>query len=200
MRISHIAARKAKLLMMMTAAEPAPPPPAAEEEATDARPEMVCFRNQTLALVRHYFELSSQYGRLPSLMGREFFRARVSHHAIPGFEEQAVFTRDVELCIARLSAEHQEIVTIMGLYHFTHEEVAQMLHISKTAIHQSFAEALDALAEIFLAAGILSDGRPDRRQRQVMNRPSPQDIAARRKLAPRVVSIDEEEVAMGAVG
>jgi hypothetical protein len=167
MRMSKIAARKAKLLLMQLS-QPAPAPPPGPEEI-DARPEMVCFRGQTLAIVRHYFELSSQLGRLPSLMGREFFRARVSHHAIPSFEEQVVFVRDVELSIAKLGAAQQEIVMILGLYHFTHEEVAHMLHISKAAVNLWFAEALDALSEIFLAAGLLNERRPDRRQRQVNN-------------------------------
>lgn len=165
MRMSKIAAHKAKLLLM-SVAEPAPAPEKPAEEL-DPRPEMLCFRGQTLAIVRHYFELSSQVGRLPSLMGREFFRARVSHHAIPSFEDQAVFVRDVELSIAKLNAEHQEIVMIAGLYDFTHDEVAAMLHISKAAVNIWFAEALDALSEIFLRAGILRESRPDRRQRQV---------------------------------
>jgi len=168
MRNSKIAAHKAKLLLMQPATSTAAPPP---QEERDPRPEMVCFRGQTLAMVRHYFELSAQHGRLPSLMGREFFRAKVSHHAIPSFEEQAVFVRDVELCIGRLSADHQEIILLAGMYNFTHDEVAGMLHTSKASIHAWFSEALDALAEIFLAAGLLSEGRPDRRQRQVTGRP-----------------------------
>ncbi len=166
MRTSQIAARKAKLLLMQ-AGDPAPAVEAAVEES-DPRPEMVCFRGQTLAMVHHYFELSSQLGRLPSLMGREFFRARISHHAVPSFEEQAVFVRDVELCIGKLNAEQQEIVMIAGLYDFSHEEIAEMLHISKAAVHVWFSEALDALSEIFLEAGLLSERRPDRRQRQAM--------------------------------
>ena len=172
MRSSQIAARKAKLLLMHCAEQPpaAAAPPA---ETPDSRPEMVCFRNQTLAMVRHYFELSSQVGRLPSLMGREFFRAKVSHHGIPSFEEHAVFVRDVELSIGKLNAEHQEIVTIAGLYHFSQDEIAAMLHISRAAVSEWFAEALDALAEIFLQAGLLSEEQPDRRQRQVMRTGAP---------------------------
>jgi Sigma-70, region 4 len=165
--MSKIAAHKAKLLLMR-AAEPAPAPEPDPEEI-DPRPEMVCFRSQTLAMVRHYFELSSQLGRLPSLMGREFFRARITHHAVPSFEDQAVFVRDIELSIAKLSAEHQEIVMICGLYDFSHEEIAGMLHISKASVKAWFAEALDALSEIFLAGGILRESRPDRHQRQVRN-------------------------------
>ncbi len=198
MRTSQLAARKARLLLLRSAA-PTPPPPAPPAEETDPRPEMVCFRSQTLAMVRHYFELSSQFGRLPSLMGREFFRAKVSHHAIPSFEEHAVFVRDIELCIGRLSAEHQEIVTIAGIYHFTHEEIAQMLHMSRSSVSVWFAEALDALSEIFLKARVLREARPDRRQRQVM-RGRPRTGAGPQRKRPRRVDFSaDEETALDAV-
>jgi DNA-directed RNA polymerase specialized sigma24 family protein len=169
MRTSQIAARRAKLLLLQVEAEAQKPAPQPIEP--DPRPEMVCFRGQTLAMVRHYFELSKQVGRLPSLMGREFFRAKVSHHAIPSFEDQAVFVRDVELCIGKLNAEHQEVIRLAGFFNFTQEEVAQMLHTTKASVSAWFAEALDALSEIFLHVGLLNEHRPDLRQRQVMRRP-----------------------------
>lgn len=145
---------------------------------TDPRPEMLCFRGQTLAIMRHFFEISSQMGRLPSLLGREFFRARVSHHAIPSFEEQAVFVRDVELCLERLSDAHAEMITLIGLYDFSREEIAGMLRYSRTWVSMRVAEALDSLSEIFLHAGILREDRPDRRQCQVGHRSLPPDVIA----------------------
>jgi hypothetical protein len=60
------------------------------DEAYNAKANAIFFRGQTLAIVRHFFEISCQIGRLPSILGREFFRARVSHHAIPSFEHQIV--------------------------------------------------------------------------------------------------------------
>ena len=143
----------------------------------DPRPEMLCFRGQTLAIMRHFFELSSQVGRLPSLLGREFFRAKVSHHAIPSFEEQAVFVRDVELCLARLRDDHAEMITFIGLYDFSRDEIAGMLRCTRAWVHQQVAQALDALSEIFLQAGVLREDRPDRRQCQVTDRSIPVDVA-----------------------
>lgn len=182
MRFSRIAARKAQLLLL-EAAEPSP----VVLEEIDPRPETLCFRGQTLAIVRHYFELSCQVGRLPSLLGREFFRARVSHHSIPSFEDQAVFNRDVELCLARLSDDHAEIITLVGLYDFSVDEVAEMLHRSTFGIRTWFCAALDALAEIFLQGGILSENRPDRRQRQAATSRVPADIAAGARKPPQSV-------------
>jgi len=144
----------------------------------DPRPETLCFRGQTLAIMRHFFELSCQVGRLSSLLGREFFRAKVSHHAIPSFEEQAVFVRDVEICLARLSDEHAEMITLIGLYDFSRDEIAAMLHCKAHWVSYQVARALDALTEIFLQAGVLNEGRPDRRQVQVSYRPLPPDVIA----------------------
>ena len=104
MRNYKLAARQAQLLLFQVN-EPAPE----ELPEIDPRPEMLCFRGQTFALVRHFFELSCQVGRLPSLLGRELFRSRVSHHAIPSFEEQVIFARDVELCLAKLTEDQGEI-------------------------------------------------------------------------------------------
>src|SRR4051794_3195495 len=90
----------------------------------DPEPDTICFRAQTIAIVRHFFEISSQMGRLPSILGREFFRAKVSHHAVPSFEDQAVFVHDVERCLMRLSDDHARMVMMVGLYDFSKEEVA----------------------------------------------------------------------------
>jgi Sigma-70, region 4 len=185
MRTYKLAAQKAQQLLLGSKQRP---PELPQGDEIDPRPEMLCFRGQTFALVRHFFELSCQVGRLPSILGRELFRARVSHHAIPSFEDQAVFNRDIELCLEKLNDDHAEIITLVGLYDFSHEEVAEMLRCSKAWIAQRFAEALDCLSEIFLEGGILSEDRPDRRQGQVTKRSIPGgNISGRKKPPARAV-------------
>lgn len=181
MRAYKRAANQAQLLLFQVS----DPLPAVSPEL-DPRPEMLCFRGQTFALVRHFFELSCQVGRLPSLLGRELFRSRVSHRAIPSFEEQVVFARDVEICLAKLSDDHAEIITLVGLYDFSHDEVAEMLRCSRAWVTQRFSEAIDSLSEILLHAGILSESRPDRRQCQVTDRSLPADVAPPKKPPSRV--------------
>ena len=84
MRFSKIASQRAHALFLQTVnSSPVAVPPSHGSSQIDPPPEMICYRSQALAIVRHFFELSSQMGRLPSLLGREFFRARVSHHAVP---------------------------------------------------------------------------------------------------------------------
>ena len=181
MRRSQRAAGKARLLLL--GKDPSEAPSATE--LLDPRPEMVCFRGQTLALVRHFFEISSQVGRISSLLGREFFRSRVTHHAIPSFEEQAVFARDIELCLGKLSNNQAGIITLMGLYDLSDEEVATMCHCSRRYVRDQFAEAVDCLSEIFLEVGLLRENHPDRKQRQSMDDGAPPDVVGFRRKPPR---------------
>jgi hypothetical protein len=70
------------------------------------------------------------------------------------------------------------MITLIGLYDFTHEEIGAMLHYSRTWVGMRAAEAMDSLSEIFLSAGILQEDRPDRRQSQVGDRSVPPDVVA----------------------
>lgn len=180
MRISRVAAHRAKALLQECREADA-------NAEIDPRPEMLCFRGQSLALVRHFFEISSQVGRVPSLLGREFFRSRVSHHAIPSFEEQAVFVRDVELCLQKLDEGQLEVLTLLGLYDYSCEEVSLTMHCSRTLVRMWFNQALDCLSEIFLAAGLLRENQPDRRQQQVAGAGVGGDEVGSRRKPPQSV-------------
>lgn len=133
-----------------------------DEEYDGERADLLFYRSQALGIVRHFFEIASQIGRLPSIMGREFFRAKVSHHAIPSFEEQAVFVLDVEAALARLNERDGELVALVGLFHYSMEDVARMLGRSRSYVAQHFADSVDQLAQIFLKTGLLKEDRPDR--------------------------------------
>jgi hypothetical protein len=136
------------------------------EEWDSERTDLEFFRAQTMAIIRHFFEIASQIGRLPSILGREFFRAKVSHHAIPSFEEQAVFVHDVERALNRLGECDAEIVALVGLFRFTLDDVAAMLGRSRSGVAKRYRNSIDHLAEIFLETKLLRDDRPDRRVRR----------------------------------
>ena len=163
---------------------------AAERKSTCTRPDALFFRAQTLAIVRHFFEISCQIGRLPSILGREFFRAKVSHHAIPSFEEQAVFVHDVERALARLNPQDAEVISLVGLYQYSLEEVATLLGRSRSFGGERFAESVDTLAEMFLDTGLLREDRPDRR----LQRFTADNAARAAELPPKkpVASVDAE--------
>lgn len=147
----------------------------ARENAIDfePEPETICYRGQTLAIVRHFFELSCQMGRLPSILGREFFRAKVSHHAIPSFEDQALFTHDVQQNLAKLNDDAVEVLTLVGLYDLTQEQAAQILHRSVSCINRRYGDAVAELTQLFLDSGLIRRTHPDRRQEQLKHRKLP---------------------------
>ena len=109
-------------------------------------------------------------GRLPSILGREFFRAKVSHHAIPSFEDQALFAHDVQKSLLKLKHEELEVITLIGLYGLTYDTAAEMLRLSTGCICARYLEAVARLTQIFLDAGVLRRERPDRRQLQMKGR------------------------------
>ena len=46
------------------------------------------YRGRTVAMLRRYMRYSMETGRLPSLLGREFFRAKVTSYTVVTFEDQ----------------------------------------------------------------------------------------------------------------
>jgi Sigma-70, region 4 len=139
------------------------------EEAYRAHADAMFFRSQTLAIVRHFFEISCQIGRLPSILGREFFRARVSHHAIPSFEDQVLFVHDVERALSKLDERDAEVIALVGLFHYSLAEAAALLGRSRSTVCNRYADSIDHLAQLFLEAGLLQENRPDRRLRRFPN-------------------------------
>src|ERR1700690_557358 len=65
------------------------------EDALDRNPDLWLYRGRTVALLRRYLRFSLETGRLPSLVGREFFRAKVTYYTAATFEDRVIFLRDV---------------------------------------------------------------------------------------------------------
>ena len=141
--------------------------------AFDPEPETICYRGQTLAIVRHFFEISCELGRLPSILGREFFRAKVSHRLVPSFEDKALFVHDVQQALMKLEDEDMDVITLVGLHDLSHVEAGVLLHRSSSRIGRRYADALARLTQLFLDTGVLRRDRPDRRQAQMKGRKLP---------------------------
>jgi hypothetical protein len=58
--------------------------------------ELWPYRRRTIALLRRYARASVEVGRLPSLLGREFFRTRVTSYTMRNFEDVVIFVTDME--------------------------------------------------------------------------------------------------------
>ena len=78
------------------AAAPAPlPRPALRIVIT---PETAFYRKYTEAMLRRYAVMKLQKGRVPSLLGRELFRGKVTSCRIHGFDDMIHYVHDVEQC------------------------------------------------------------------------------------------------------
>jgi hypothetical protein len=176
-------------------------PQSQDEELECKRADALFFRGQTLAIVRHFFEIASQIGRLPSILGREFFRAKVSHRGIPSFEDQAVFVHDVERALGRLREDDAEVVALVGLFRYPLDDVAAMLGRSRSCVSRRYADSIDQLAEMFLETGLLRENRPDRHVRRfAVEEPPEAEAALPAKKPVGSVGADEYHIVAQASG
>jgi DNA-directed RNA polymerase specialized sigma24 family protein len=106
-------------------------------------------------LLWRYMRLAVEAGRLPSLLGREFFRARVSPYSAQTFEDTVIFVHDVECCLNLLDAADKILIATLGMEQYTQEEAAESLRCTQRTIGRRYAEALDNLSQIFLKREIL---------------------------------------------
>ena len=128
-------------------------PSAPPEKCLD--PELSLYRDYTIAMLRRYFRMSIELGRLPSILGREFFRAKVTSYRMNSFEDVVILVHDVEKCISLLDPFSQQLIARVVLEEHTHEEAALVLRCARKTVSRLMPEALDQLSEIFLRRGIL---------------------------------------------
>src|SRR5208283_1324214 len=115
------------------------------------------YRRRTVALLRRYARASVEVGRLPSLLGREFFRTRVTSYTMRNFEDVVIFVTDMEKAIEMLSAIDKKLLAMNVLDEYDALEVARLLGCTPRSVHRLLQEALDELARILLARGLLEE-------------------------------------------
>lgn len=126
--------------------------PARVSGAPDLRP----YRDRTRALLRRYFRMSIELGRLPSLVGREFFRARVTSYRLHTFEDAVIFVHDIETCLHRLDPFSQQLIARVVFQDYAQEEAARLLHCTDRTVRNRLPRALDRLSGLLLKAGLLA--------------------------------------------
>ena len=128
----------------------APAPMAPEDE--------ICqYRHRTRALLRRYFYTSIEVGRLPSLLGREFFRAKVTSYRASSFEDAVIFVHDVERCLQNLEPVSQRLIAMIVFQNYNYDEAAAILHCTWRTIANRFPSALDDLSRLFLRGSLLEE-------------------------------------------
>jgi Sigma-70, region 4 len=115
------------------------------------------YRRRTIALLRRYGRASVEVGRIPSLLGREFFRTRVSSYTMRNFEDVVIFVADMERAIAKLSELEKKLLGMNVLEEYTVPEVSRLLGYSQRTVERSLQEALDQLSRILLRCGLMDE-------------------------------------------
>ena len=121
----------------------------------EKNPELWWYRDRTVAMLRRYLRYSLETGRVPSLLGCEFFRTRVTSYGVSTFEDRVVFVHDVEICLQLLTAFSRDLIARVILQEHSHDSAARLLHCSRRTVERNLAPTLDRLSEIFLEVGLL---------------------------------------------
>jgi hypothetical protein len=139
---------------------------APENTATAATAELVTeelrreqerrtYRGRTVAMLRRYMRYSIETGRLPSLLGREFFCAKVTSYTVVTFEDRVIFVHDMETCLERLDEFSRQLIARHILQEHDQEETARLLHCNEKTVRRLIPLALDLMSEILLERGLM---------------------------------------------
>lgn len=136
-------------------------------------PEVSIYRAATIRMLRRYFNMSVELGRLPCIMGREVFRSDV-HCRPTSFENFVIYVLDIERCVQRLRRRDQELITRVVLQEYTQEEAARLLGCPVIYVERRLPEVLDTLTETFLKLGLMKLPQKRYRTKPVeQERPAP---------------------------
>lgn len=142
-----------------------------EQEAAPALPEEVeqadewfeldrqrrVYRGRTVAMLRRYMRYALETGRLPSLLGREFFRSKVTSYRVTTFEDRVIFVHDMEICLGKLTEFSRQVIARYILQEHDLPATARLLDCNEKTIRRAIPMALDELIEILIKAGLLED-------------------------------------------
>ena len=113
------------------------------------------YRKRTVAMLRRYMRYSMETGRLPSLLGTEFFRTKVTSYSVSTFEDRVIFVHDMERCLEKLDELARQVLLRVVLQEYEHEEAARLLGCTRMTVHRKLVEALDRLGDVLLEVGLL---------------------------------------------
>ena len=125
------------------------------DRSLDCDPDIWLYRKKTWALLRRYMQWSLEAGRLPSLLGRELFRAKITAHSATTFESRVIFLHDMERCLDRLEEFDRQIIARVCLQEYDHDAAARILQCTRKTIERRLPELIDELSDAFLKAELL---------------------------------------------
>ena len=133
-------------------------PPANRESFRDLGrdPDLWLYRERTIALLKRYLRISIEVGRLPSILGRELFRSKVTSYRMSSFEDAVIFVHDVEHALDQLDSFGKDLVAVIIFQDYSQDEAAEVLHCARRTVCREFPEAVDKVTDLFLEGGLLN--------------------------------------------
>ncbi len=119
-------------------------------------PDLWLYRERSIALLKRYLRISIEVGRLPSLLGRELFRSKVTSYRMTSFEDAVIFVHDVERALEQLDDFGKDLVAVIVFQDYSQDEAAEVLHCARRTVCREFPEAVDRVSEFFLDGGLLN--------------------------------------------
>jgi len=119
------------------------------------------YRRRTVAMLRRYMRYSIETGRLPSLLGREFFRAKVTSYTVVTFEDRVIFVHDMETCLERLDEFSRQLIARHILQEHDQLATATLLHCTERTVRRLTPFALDQMSDILLEMGLMERLEPN---------------------------------------
>lgn len=113
------------------------------------------YRAKTVAMLRRDMRHSIETGRLPSVLGKEFFRAKVTAHTAVTFEDRVIFVVDMERCLARLDEFSRQLIARHILQEHDRWATARLLNCNEKTIRRYTPVVLDLLSEILFEVGLM---------------------------------------------
>jgi len=98
---------------------------------------------------------SIETGRLPSLLGREFFRTQVTSYTMATFEDRVIFVHDMERCLNRLDEFSRQLIARHILQEHDRWATARLLHCNEKTVRRLTPLALDVLSDILIEVGLM---------------------------------------------
>jgi DNA-directed RNA polymerase specialized sigma24 family protein len=123
--------------------------------AEDRERERRTYHGRTVAMLRRYMRYSIETGRLPSLLGREFFRAKVTSYTVVTFEDRVIFVHDMEKCLARLDEFSRQLIARHILQEHDQEATGKLLGCTERTVRTYVPVVLDLLSEILVEVGLM---------------------------------------------
>jgi hypothetical protein len=122
----------------------------------DERRERRILRGRTIGMLRRYLRYSIETGRLPSVLGQEFFRAKVTSYDVVTFEDRVIFVHDMERCLDRLDEFSRQLLARRILQEHDQIATARLLHCTERTVRRLTPFVLDRFSDILVKMGLLN--------------------------------------------